>query len=448
MSKLYLRLYVFAVIIMVTSGIIASYVIDLVYRHDMPHSPPPGALEMVRRQADFLRTTLPAEPAKADAMMRKFALVQSWDLSLWQGGKLIQNYGGMPPDAVMVGKVIQGKPVEGFYTAVPWQGEQWLLVHPRPPMRGPPPPDHLILPGLTTSLILMVLLVPFVRRIVQPFNHLLASIRQVSVGNYETPLKLKANSEFESLADEFNHMTGQVKKTLAEKQRLIADVSHELRSPLARLRLSLELIEKKGSVPEKYYTRAVAEIEQLDTLIDDLLDSSRLELRAHFAPQTTEMNSYVQLLIDKNQVLFNDRALEVRFQQPEQPVFCDIDRELIERVFNNLISNTLKYAQPPARLTISVSDAAGAVELRFRDNGPGVAPADCAKIFDPFYRTDDSRTRSTGGVGLGLSIVRKIVQLHRGEIWAESPAKDNKGLMVIMRLPALVATTSVTKPLV
>lgn len=444
MSKLYLRLYLFAVVIMVTSGVISSYVIDLVYRHDMPPGPPPEALEMVKRQASLLVEILPQQQPDDFSAWKRFAQAMNWDLSIWQQERLIQAVQGPPPRLETVQDLEQGRPADGFYAAIPL-GERWLLVHPKPFMRGPPPVRHLILPYLMTSLILMILLIPFVQRIVKPFNHLLASIRQVSVGNYETPIRLKAGSEFEGLANEFNHMLGQIKKTLAEKQRLIADVSHELRSPLARLRLSLELIEKRGTVPEKYYHRAVSEIEQLDALIDDLLDSSRLELRAHFSPETTEINSYVQGLIDKNQVLFNDRGLEVRLVKAEQAICCDIDRELIERIFNNLISNTLKYAQPPAKLKISLGESAGAVELRFRDNGPGVAEADLTKIFDPFYRTDDSRTRSTGGAGLGLSIVRKIVQLHRGEIRAMQPENGSQGLEIALRLPALV--TSQTRPL-
>ena len=447
MSKLYLRLYLFAVIIMATSGLISSYVIDLVYRNNRPPGPPPEVIEQVRDQVALFKTLLPAEPKAADDLLHKLAIAQNWDLSIWRGQQMENSWGGPPPAADLALKLEQGQAIQQFWVAIPL-GQRWLLIHPKPPMRGPPPVRNLVLPFLMTTLILMVLLIPFVRRIVQPFKHLMASIRRVSVGNYETQLQLRPGSEFEDLADEFNHMMTQIQKTLAEKQRLIADVSHELRSPLARLRLSLELMAKKGDVPEKYFNRAVAEVEQLDALIDDLLDASRLELRSHFAPQTTEMSHFIQFLLDKNQLLFTDQGMEVQFQHPEQVIWCDIDRDLMERAINNLISNTLKYARPTARLHISLADSVGAVELRFRDNGPGVAEADCTRIFDPFYRTDDSRTRSTGGVGLGLSIVRKIIQLHRGEVWAQLPVDGQGGLLIGMRLPALVVNPGQTGQLV
>jgi two-component system sensor histidine kinase CpxA len=90
-------------------------------------------------------------------------------------------------------------------------------------------------------------------------------------------------------------------------------------------------------------------------------------------------------------------------------------------------------------MDIQLSRQEGVVEILLRDNGPGIATEDLGKIFEPFYRTDDSRTRSTGGVGLGLAIVRKIIQLHRGEVWAQRPSDTRPGLIIGIRLPVLVS---------
>lgn len=444
MSKLYLRLYLFAVAIMAMSSLIASVVMGFVIRRDMP---PREVLDNSRQEAQLWAEIIQAHPGQEQVWLEKIATTRNWDISLWQNDKLIKNWGTTTPNAQQALSSENAPLGRTRWVSIPLN-QYKMFIHPKPFKHRPPPPwGGAMLPFSLTLLCLMLLLIPFVHRIVRPFNHLLASIRRVSVGNYETRLELPARSEFHSLAAEFNHMTDQIQKTLAEKQRLIADVSHELRSPLARLRLSLELMERKGQVPEKYYIKAVSEVEQLDALIDDLLDSSRLELRANFAPQTTEMNQYIQQILDKNQLLFAAHPLEVHFKHPEEAIWCDIDQELLERTFNNLFSNTLKHARPPASLDIRLSGQGGAVEILVRDSGPGVSAEDCAKIFDPFYRTDDSRTRSTGGVGLGLAIVRKIIQLHRGEVWAEGPADGKPGLQIGMRLPALVSKAGQTRSL-
>ncbi|PKL76841.1 MAG: hypothetical protein CVV27_08235 [Candidatus Melainabacteria bacterium HGW-Melainabacteria-1] len=450
MSKLYLRLYLFAVAIMATSTILSSIAMGFVFQRDRARMlPPREALEQAREQMLLMRDLLPTDQAQQDSLLKKIALTHHWNLSRWRGGKLIQNYIGDVPDPAQTAAFFASQSEPSRWTSVQL-GQDLLLIHPKPPRIGPPPTrriEMLITPLLLTLFSLMILLIPFVQRIVKPFKHLLTSIRRVSVGNYEAPLELRAGSEFQGLADEFNHMTAQIRKTLAEKQRLIADVSHELRSPLARLRVGLELMAKKGDVPEKYFNKAVGEVEQLDALIDDLLDSSRLELRANFAPVATEMVRYLQEIFDKNQLLFAAHPLELRFVRPEREIWCEVDRDLLERACNNLFSNTLKHALPPAWIEVHLGADDGAVALSFRDSGPGIDPADCDKIFDPFYRTDDSRTRSTGGVGLGLAIVRKIIQLHRGEVWAEVPDDGLGGLQIGLRLPALLTKPGTTRQL-
>lgn len=447
MSKLYLRLYLFAVAIMVTSSLIASVVMGFVIRRE---GPPPEVLIHTSEEAKLMGQILIALPGDDGPWLKKIAEMRNWDISIWRDGRVIKSWGGAPPTAAEARQIINTPSEQARWVSVP-VGPDRMLIHPKPFKDGPAPWLRVfppLLPFLLTLLSMMLLLIPFVQRIVRPFRNLLASIRRVSVGNYEHRLELPKGSEFQGLADEFNHMTGQIQKTLAQKQRLIADVSHELRSPLARLRLSLDLMEKRGTVPEKYYNKAVSEVEYLDALIDDLLDASRLELRANFAPQTTEMREYLQGILEKNQLLFSAHPLEVRFQHPEQQVWCDVDRELLERTFNNLISNTLKHAKPPAFIELTLTGREGMIEIFFRDNGPGVSAEDCQKIFEPFYRTDDSRTRSTGGVGLGLSIVRKIIQLHRGDVWAQVPDDGKGGLMIGIRLPALVVNSAHTGLLV
>ncbi|MGV3525725.1 MAG: ATP-binding protein [Candidatus Sericytochromatia bacterium] len=458
-SRLYLRLYFSAVAIMVTSVVMGTVVtgalvFNLLMRPDRMLDP---FQEHMQAEAELMRDLLLQVPADQQLRyLEQMAQAKAWDVSLWRQGKMLLAWGEQKPSAERFQKLIAspdvvsrgGRGPGNIWLALPL-GEGWLVLHPRP--RGPRPPGFgppgtswgdlrippqfrdWLLALLGTLVLMTVLLIPFVRRIVRPFQELLTSIRRVSVGHYETPLELAPGSEFEALATEFNHMTDQIQKTLAEKQRLIADVSHELRSPLARLRVSLELMVRKGQVPEKYHHKAVAELEHLDDMIDDLLDASRLELRARYAPQMTELGSLLDALLEKNRLLFAAHPLKVLQKRDAGSFWCQGDPELLERAFNNIFSNTLKHTPPEGSLEIVLERDNGWLELRFRDSGPGIDPADTQRIFEPFFRTDDSRTRATGGAGLGLAIVRKIMDLHSGEVWAGVP--EGGGMLIGFRLP-------------
>jgi two-component system sensor histidine kinase CpxA len=228
---------------------------------------------------------------------------------------------------------------------------------------------------------------------------------------------------------------------IAEKQQLVADVSHELRSPLARLRVSLELLDKEARGNPRYIHKAIQEVENLDQLINDLLDLSGLELNPHQqALERIPLQPLLRESLEAHQLLFDKHRLQLQLQWPEHKVSIQGRRDLLERALNNLLSNLLKYAPEGSVAEIGLFVRDQQVGLRVRDYGPGLSAEELASVGQPFYRPDSSRTRKTGGTGLGLAIVQRIMQLHRGQLLLQTPADGQGGLEAILIWPLQAGT--------
>lgn len=407
-----------------------------------------------------------------------------WRVSYWRAGQLQASHGGPahPPlseseaDSLSQGlQLLQGAhPFELRFSRylVPTRPEWGYLQlsalppapHLRPPGRlhhpghppgppphppGPPPEAGLFPPrwsppvifGSLMLLALAFLLIPFIFYILKPFKALARSIERVSQGDFSQPVAVVPRSDFYAIASAFNGMTAKIEAMIAEKQRLVADVSHELRSPLARLRVSLELLDKESRGNPRYIHKAIQEVQNLDQLINDLLDLSGLELNPH--QQTLERIPLQALLhesLEAHQLLFDKHRLQLQLQWPEHKVSILGRRDLLERALNNLLSNLLKYAPEGSVAEIGIFVRDQQVSLRLRDHGPGLSAEELAKVGQPFYRPDSSRTRKTGGTGLGLAIVQRIMQLHRGQLLLQTPGDGQGGLEAILIWPLQAGT--------
>jgi signal transduction histidine kinase len=298
----------------------------------------------------------------------------------------------------------------------------------------PPPRPKLkpiLLTGFFILLFLGLLLLPYTRFVLKPFDELMKSVNYISEGNFTKLIDISKKDEFSEISETLNNMSLKIREMMHQKERMIAAVSHELRTPLAKIRLGLELLLKEDKGNQKYINRSIEETENLDLLINNLLDASELELNTEkFTLEKLDFKELVKENLEKNKLLFDQKGLKINADFPEKPVQVKVERFLIERVFNNIFSNILKYAPDNSQMDLSMKEEDSKVLLTVRDYGPGVKEEHLAKIFEPFYRTDDSRSRETGGTGLGLAIVRKILELHGGKIWAGS-ASDNKGGLVL-----------------
>lgn len=248
---------------------------------------------------------------------------------------------------------------------------------------------------------------------------------------------LGRGDEFGDLAREFSRMAGRVQQTLESQRQLLSDVSHELRSPLARLRVALGLAERKpGSDPayRRELDQMVLECERMDALIGRLLELARLESGA--ADTETTAFDLCELLRDikrDTELEARQKNVTLRESLPGSLVMEGVP-ELLRAAVENVLRNAVRHAPENSEVQIQLSTKDGRRLLSVTDRGPGVSKTQLEKIFEPFYRPQYARERNTGGSGLGLAIARRAVEHHGGRIWAENVADG--GLRISIGLPA------------
>ncbi|MFN8672198.1 MAG: ATP-binding protein [Candidatus Sericytochromatia bacterium] len=282
-------------------------------------------------------------------------------------------------------------------------------------------------------LFLGILLIPYSLYIIKPFNKLIESIKKVANGDFSSTIDVSPKSEFFELANSFNFMNKKIQEMISEKQRLIADVSHELRSPLTRMRMNMEVLAKDPEGRKKYIHKTIDEIEDLNKMIDNILDSSKLELSHELQLVKVNFVLFIKDHLENNKLSFEDNQIKITNIFDNDNIELLIDVDLMNRVMNNIFSNLLKYAPKNSEVIIKLEKSKDKILFTIIDQGEGVAEEDLDKIFEPFYRTDLSRNRKSGGAGLGLAIVKTIVNMHKGKIWAEKPI-NNKGFILKIEL--------------
>src|SRR5262249_53297431 len=235
----------------------------------------------------------------------------------------------------------------------------------------------------------------------------------------------RSNDEFGALTEAFNRMVGRIKDMLRARDQLLLDVSHELRSPLTRLKVAAEL----DRDPETK-NRMAADLAEMDIMIGELLELERLRDGAGI--RTTRQN--LVLILDDVAKNFHDRPPGVKVAAPTAEILADVDSDRIRTVFRNLLENAVKYSLPDSRaVEVSAARNGAHVEIRIRDDGPGIPEGDMPNLFEPFFRVDRSRSKKTGGYGLGLSISKRIVEAHGGTIAVEN--NSTRGASFVVTLP-------------
>lgn len=265
------------------------------------------------------------------------------------------------------------------------------------------------------------------------FNYITAPLRQlrkaataIAGGDLSQRVKITSKDELGELGDTFNRMAESLASAETQRQHLVADIAHELRTPLAAMQATLEGMQD-GVLPidEEQVAALHAESALLNRLIGDLrllslAEAGQLDLQV----QPTAPGEFVLRAVERLRPQADQKKirLETDIQSELPMVSIDVDR--MTQVLNNLIGNALQYTPPDGRITVQVSRAAGSapgVQVAVTDTGPGIPPDALPFIFDRFYRADKSRTRASGGSGLGLAIVKQLVAAHGGEVRAESP---------------------------
>jgi signal transduction histidine kinase len=269
-----------------------------------------------------------------------------------------------------------------------------------------------------------------------PLKKLRSTVQAFAEGNLGARVSPDLGSRRDELADlgrEFDHMAEQIAALIAAQKRLLADISHELRSPLARLAVALELARRNSTDrAASALDRIEQEAERVNKLVGQLLAITRLESGAErVPPETVALEELVQQVIEDAD--FEAKPLErsVRAIELER---CRVrgSSELLRSAIENIVRNAIRYTTPRTTVEVTLRWRLDTAVLTVRDHGPGVPEAELEHIFEPFYRVSEARERWSGGVGLGLSIAERTVKLHNGVIRAENVGD---GLQVTIELP-------------
>ncbi|ASQ45735.1 two-component system sensor histidine kinase CpxA [Legionella clemsonensis] len=273
----------------------------------------------------------------------------------------------------------------------------------------------------------------------QPLRSLRMAAKSIATGRLSTRVgRIKGHhrDEIAELSGEFDRMAEQLEAIMNSKERLLQDISHELRSPLARLQIAIELGRKKATnLADVEFARMEVECSRLNTLIGEILEFARLE------KSSTPLNRTIidvpvllkQIIADANFELGANQPGV--FLQETQDCQLFLDGRLIHRAIENIIRNALRYSAPNPKVDVALhyDENHSQVYIDIADNGPGVPEEQLQRIFNPFYRVDTSREKKTGGYGLGLSIAQQAIKLHQGSIHAMN--RKDGGLLVRISLP-------------
>ena len=267
-----------------------------------------------------------------------------------------------------------------------------------------------------------------IRWILKPVRWLDEGVRQVSRGNLKHRVPVKRSDELRDLAEAFNDMTDRIRNMLHTKEQLLLDVSHELRSPLTRVKVALEFL------PEGKARDSIAgDIAEMEKMINDILETARMhhlhgELKLK---QIKLVNLLEEILPD-----FEDQLPGIQLEDFPAALELNIDPGQIKTVFKNILANAIKFSNAkcdPVRINIKKESPYTVVQII--DNGIGIPPEELAFIFEPFYRVDKSRSKDTGGYGLGLSLCKTIMDAHDGKI--EVASELGEGTTVSLFFPGL-----------
>jgi two-component system sensor histidine kinase CpxA len=248
------------------------------------------------------------------------------------------------------------------------------------------------------------------------------------------------SDEFGTLARSFNQMAEQLENNITAHQRLLGDVSHELRSPLTRLQLAVALAEKNmgnNIEQQKHLHRCETEVDRLDEMIADVLTLSRLEHNHNsFPADDIDIMHLVEHVVNDCQYFASSKNVTIDLKS-EVNCLLLADSKLLASAISNVVNNAVKYSPNDQVVTLELSQNNAQIILSISDHGPGVPDEMIEKLFIPFFRVADGRERSSGGTGLGLAIAQQAIIFHQGEIIAQNQTSSS-GLNVIITLPTLL----------
>lgn len=412
----------------------------------------PGPPPMAQGLFQFTTETIASHRDSPPAMQTLAARAQEQlklHLTLYtpDGGLLVSNVQPFPPlSSAELARIERGELLETprHSTVIPVREQGRLVAY---GVLSQMPPDFP--PGLGAApvvvgimlLLIAVIAVASARALGKPLAELAVAARRIGDGEFGVRLGWSRRDEFGDLARAFDDMAGRITSLLRAEKELMANISHELRTPISRIRVALDIAEEGDpEVARQSLADISQDLSELERVIEDVLTATRLDLAVGVGERgalplrrgRVEGMAIVEAAVARFRSAHTERVLELSVGDPLPEV--DADPVMLRRVIDNLLDNAHKYSDPGTTILLEAHRVGEALEVRVQDRGIGIEAADLERLSTPFFRADQSRTRASGGVGLGLTLARRIVEAHGGKLHFEST--PNRGTTVHFLVPA------------
>jgi signal transduction histidine kinase len=294
---------------------------------------------------------------------------------------------------------------------------------------------QLALAGAAAAALALAMARWLARGMTQPLRDMARAARRMETGDYSVRVGTASRDEVGQLAAAFNNMSAELESVERLRRDLVANVSHELKTPISALRAHLENLLDGVERPDPETLQVMlSQSERLGRLIDQLLDLSRIESGELRLNRTAvALHALVRAVLSEIEVARADRRVRVRDAVPDDLPPVLVDAERVHQVLFNLLDNAVRFTPPGGEVTVAAHPVNGSCEVAVSDTGPGIAAEHLPRLFERFYRADAARSRGDGGTGIGLAIARSVVEAHGGRIRAES--RVGRGSVFTFDLP-------------
>jgi signal transduction histidine kinase len=269
------------------------------------------------------------------------------------------------------------------------------------------------------------------QKLLRPLRVLNDGVTRLGEGDLAVTVPRTTTDEFGVLTDAFNEMAARVREMITARDQLLIDVSHELRSPLTRMKVALELMPDAAQ-----RARLSSEVVEMERMIAGLLELERLRTGRGVTPARQDIVPIIREVVAS----FEDRPPGVQLTDREGEIVADVDADQLRTVMRNLLENAVKYSLPDSRaIRVTASNVSDGAVVRVADDGVGIPSEDAERVFEPFFRVDRSRSKESGGYGLGLSICKRVMEAHGGSIALEGG--NGRGATFVLRFAPSASRT-------
>jgi len=280
---------------------------------------------------------------------------------------------------------------------------------------------YLLWACLAAVFLAVVLSFVMMRRVLAPLTRMTEISREIAAGNFAVRVPTDTEDEVGQLARAFNRMAESLDNVESLRRRLMIDVAHELRTPLTNIRGYLEALNDSVLPPStETFSLLHDETLRLVQLVEDVLELARADAaRGNLDLRPTDLREMVSAVLETFSRTFTQKSINVHIHAPEGPVTVTVDRDRIARVLRNLTDNAARYTPQNGEVEIGIETHSGQVQIYYTNSVEELVPKDLPHLFERFYRGEKSRSRQHGGAGIGLSMVKELVEAHGGTVGAE-----------------------------